>query len=119
MRKAHLQRAGAAILSSHSEGHGGQGQFTQGERSINDARRDKPHVCDVKGCDRGFSSPHDLRRHQRSRHGIDGKGAEAIYYKCTLNACQKKDKRFSRLDNFNQHLDRVHGRKCKEDMHTW
>jgi hypothetical protein len=71
------------------------------------------HICPVKSCERsksgsGFSSPHDLRRHKASKHGDAG-----TVYRCTSASCLKRDKVWTRMDNFRQHI-----KKHQDDPET-
>lgn len=71
-------------------------------------RHTKPHVCRHPGCSRngeGFSTRNDLVRHSSSVHGTPG---GKVWY-CMAPNCQKPDKPWPRLDNFKQHLIRMHG----------
>ena len=69
----------------------------------------KPFVCEVEGCKRdgrGFSTSNDLDRHKKSVHGIVVANSKS--YKCAADGCQNKLKVWPRLDNFKQHIDRMH-----------
>lgn len=70
-------------------------------------KHDKPFKCEVPGCKRteGFTTTNDLDRHQRSLHrkGIDKKS-----YRCAVENCRNKEKTWPRLDNFKQHVERMH-----------
>ena len=64
--------------------------------------------CPRKG--KGFTTVNDLERHQKTVHHIQperqrGKNRE---YKCFAPGCPKHDKEWPRLDNFKQHLIRMH-----------
>lgn len=70
-------------------------------------RHTKPHKCKHPGCSRqveGFSTRNDLVRHTSSVHGT---GGSKIWF-CMAPGCQKPDKSWPRLDNFKQHLIRMH-----------
>jgi hypothetical protein len=69
----------------------------------------KVFVCDIEGCKRsgkGFSTTNDLDRHKKSVHGIDF--AKTKSYRCAADDCQNKTKVWPRLDNFKQHIERMH-----------
>lgn len=78
-------------------------------------KHEKPHRCDVPGCTRteGFSTPNDVDRHKRSCH--PEQSANGKYFRCIIDGCRKKDKKWPRADNFRQHLKRVHKREARED----
>jgi hypothetical protein len=62
-----------------------------------------------KGCKRGgkgFSTTNDLDRHKKSVHGIGVTYSKS--YRCAADGCQNKHKVWPRLDNFKQHIDRMH-----------
>jgi hypothetical protein len=70
------------------------------------ARHNKPHVCSHAGCQKRFATPNDLSRHAKSVHAITVHGSKS--YKCCAKGCTKADKVWPRLDNFKQHLVRMH-----------
>lgn len=74
----------------------------------------KEFVCDVGGCKRGnegFSTVNDLDRHKKSVHKIGMANSKS--WKCTAKSCKSKSKIWPRLDNFKQHIERMHK---EEDM---
>lgn len=74
-------------------------------------RHTKPFTCPKEGCARreGFSTSNDLERHMKSKHPDDfPMDRLSDFYRCPINGCRFKDKRFPRLDNFRSHLKRVH-----------
>ncbi len=62
------------------------------------------------GCTRvcGFATPNDLDRHKRSKHGLTAGSGPSRYWKCASRACENKNKEWPRLDNFRQHVERMH-----------
>ncbi|KAN0107996.1 hypothetical protein V8E51_007738 [Hyaloscypha variabilis] len=72
----------------------------------------KPFVCTVPGCPRtqGFAKTNDLQRHMLSKHSELNSNITALkMYRCQVPGCKfKKDKSWPRLDNFRNHLKRVH-----------
>ena len=70
-------------------------------------KHEKPFKCKEPGCKRteGFTTTNDLERHQRSLHrkGIDKKS-----YRCAIENCRNREKTWPRLDNFKQHVERMH-----------
>ena len=73
-------------------------------------RHEKPHKCDVLGCTRkeGFTSANDLDRHKKSKHNITPTHGSDRSYKCAAEQCKKKVKIWPRLDNFRQHVLKIH-----------
>lgn len=74
------------------------------------ARHLKEHVCMVPNCSRGngFATINDLERHQKTRHNMQPAHGKSINYKCFGDSCPKHEKVWPRLDNFKQHLARMH-----------
>jgi hypothetical protein len=72
-------------------------------------KHEKPHRCEVAGCARtqGFTAMNDLIRHQKSVHKMHGTG-KTKSYKCAAPNCRNPEKEWPRLDNFKQHLTRMH-----------
>ncbi|KAH7060611.1 hypothetical protein B0J12DRAFT_695972 [Macrophomina phaseolina] len=73
----------------------------------------KPWTCDEPDCSRkeGFTTINDLKRHQKSVHKIGGMSKS---FRCVADRCRNKDKLWPRLDNFKQHINRMH--KDEYDM---
>lgn len=75
-------------------------------------RHKRPFVCGHPDCPRsstGFATKNDLDRHIRSKHPqdrLDGRPGQVHF--CVLEACQAKNRRFPRLDNYRNHLKRIH-----------
>ncbi|KAJ8112370.1 hypothetical protein OPT61_g5249 [Boeremia exigua] len=72
-------------------------------------RHEKKFVCDVPDCKRegkGFSTVNDLERHKKSVHKIGI--AKSKSYQCAAAKCANSTKIWPRLDNFKQHLERMH-----------
>ncbi|RMZ80724.1 hypothetical protein DV738_g2596, partial [Chaetothyriales sp. CBS 135597] len=73
------------------------------------ARHSRQHRCVEDNCPRaqiGFATINDLYRHEKSVHGKHvGKSRS---YKCFAPGCAKASKLWPRLDNFKQHLIRMH-----------
>ncbi|KAL5449444.1 hypothetical protein PMIN06_006824 [Paraphaeosphaeria minitans] len=81
-------------------------------------KHDKPHACDVQGCRRvaqgkGFTTINDLQRHKKSVHRI---GVERDSYQCASDHCRNRSKIWPRLDNFKQHITRMHGDEDETDL---
>jgi hypothetical protein len=68
----------------------------------------KPFKCDMPNCKRateGFTTTNDLDRHKKSVHRI---GLKTKSYQCAAEHCRNKEKIWPRLDNFKQHVERMH-----------
>lgn len=65
--------------------------------------------CSEPGCKRagqGFSTINDLDRHKKSVHRIGISISKS--YRCAASECTNKEKIWPRLDNFRQHVERMH-----------
>ncbi|UPX11576.1 uncharacterized protein EKO05_0002175 [Ascochyta rabiei] len=72
-------------------------------------KHDKAFVCTIQGCKRngkGFATVNDLDRHRKSVHKIDSHRTKS--YRCAHDDCRNKPKIWPRLDNFKQHIGRMH-----------
>ncbi|KAF2682432.1 hypothetical protein K458DRAFT_405700 [Lentithecium fluviatile CBS 122367] len=81
-------------------------------------KHDKPHVCDHPGCRRaisgkGFTTINDLQRHKKSVHRI---GVQKDSYQCASENCRNRGKIWPRLDNFKQHISRMHKGEDEADL---
>lgn len=73
------------------------------------ARHSRVYRCVEEGCPRssiGFATINDLYRHEKSVHGKHV--GKSRMYKCFAPGCAKASKLWPRLDNFKQHLIRMH-----------
>ncbi|KAF2498340.1 hypothetical protein BU16DRAFT_558402 [Lophium mytilinum] len=78
----------------------------------------KPHKCTVRNCrrgSRGFTTINDLNRHKKSVHNIST-GTTTKSYQCASEHCRNKGKIWPRLDNFKQHIHRMHKDEDVEDL---
>ena len=69
----------------------------------------KNFTCSENSCKRagqGFSTINDLDRHRKSVHKIGVTNSKS--YMCAAASCTNKDKIWPRLDNFKQHVQRMH-----------
>ncbi|KAI1416285.1 hypothetical protein F5Y13DRAFT_154987 [Hypoxylon sp. FL1857] len=69
----------------------------------------RPYKCTVPGCEKldGFTYGGGLSRHEREVHGKHGGPKNALY--CPHGNCKRHDgKVFTRMENLNEHLRRVH-----------
>ena len=72
-------------------------------------KHDRPHRCKLEGCEKlpGFTYGGGLLRHQREVHGQHGGPRNPL--NCPHTSCKRHTgKGFSRLENLNEHLRRVH-----------
>ena len=78
-------------------------------------RHEKPFRCDVLGCTRteGFTTSNDLDRHKKSIHKI---GLSDKSYQCASEKCKSKTKVWPRLDNFKQHIERIHRDEDEDEL---
>lgn len=77
---------------------------------------EKPHKCNIPGCTRteGFGTTNDLNRHKASVHKIILSVSRK--FKCAAPGCKAPGKLWLRLDNFKQHLERMHKGVDVDDM---
>jgi hypothetical protein len=74
-------------------------------------KHEKNFYCDFQNCKRaaeGFGTVNDLNRHKKSVHKLSSHGAMTKSFRCKAKGCEKIDKEWPRLDNFKQHVIRVH-----------
>jgi hypothetical protein len=79
-------------------------------RRKHEARHKKQFICDEPNCQRkeGFGTKNDLERHKKCvHHKIPDRGPKKKY-KCFGDHCVRQHKLWPRLDNFRQHLGRIH-----------
>lgn len=71
--------------------------------------RIKEHKCTHAQCTReqGFGSPHDLQRHQRTKHPASFQSPWPPGYFCMAETCNRT-KLWPRLDNLRQHIAKIH-----------
>lgn len=102
------------------EGRASFGLFRTSQHSRTDPKAGGPYVCHIPLCPQGFksfSSLSDLQRHQKSAHGIQPNRPSATRdYKCFGTNCPRRDKVWPRLDNFKQHLIRMHKDEDTDDL---
>jgi hypothetical protein len=70
--------------------------------SVHNGAGRETNVCN--SCGAGFRSPHDLRRHEASRHNIT-----AALFRCGMINCRSKNKIWKRKDNLKEHVRKQHG----------
>lgn len=79
-------------------------------------KHQKPFTCDIPNCKRGgqgFTTVNDLDRHKKSVHQI---GLRNKSYQCASETCRNKEKIWPRLDNFKQHIERMHRDENEIDL---
>lgn len=72
-------------------------------------KHERPYICSFKECEKisGFTYSGGLLRHEREVHGKHGGPKKAL--NCPHASCKRnKGKGFSRLENLQEHLRRVH-----------
>jgi hypothetical protein len=72
-------------------------------------KHDRPYKCTTEGCEKlpGFTYSGGLLRHEREVHGKHGGPRNS--FNCPHPNCKRNaGKGFSRLENLNEHLRRVH-----------
>lgn len=62
-------------------------------------------------CDTTFATPYELSRHLKTVH----KQATTTY-RCVAAVCKKRDKLWTRVDNFRQHIRKSHKDEGEEDL---
>ena len=70
----------------------------------------------MPNCARDFAMKHDLRRHIMSVHDLRMCGILNKVYKCASEHCKKRDKLWPRLDNFKQHVLKMHKEESPNDL---
>lgn len=75
-----------------------------------DARHRKLFKCDEPNCPRkeGFGTINDLARHKKCVHNKEPERGPKMMYLCFGKNCPRPNKKWPRLDNFKQHLSRMH-----------
>jgi hypothetical protein len=82
-------------------------------------KHEKPYRCEIRGCRRGpkgFTTVNDLNRHKKSVHRI---GSTTKSYQCASEHCRNKEKIWPRLDNFKQHVNRMHNDEDASELIKW
>ncbi|KAJ5623775.1 Zinc finger C2H2 [Penicillium lagena] len=81
------------------------------DKRKHDARHRKLFKCDESNCTRteGFGTINDLARHKKCVHNKKPERGPKMVYMCFGKQCFRRDKTWPRLDNFKQHITRMHG----------
>ncbi|KAL2869960.1 putative C2H2 finger domain protein [Aspergillus lucknowensis] len=85
------------------------------DKRKHEARHKKLFKCDEPNCTRkeGFGTINDLARHKKCVHKKEPERGPKVLYMCFGHNCPRSNKKWPRLDNFRQHLARMHN---NEDM---
>ncbi|PLB37195.1 putative C2H2 finger domain protein [Aspergillus candidus] len=80
------------------------------DKRKHEARHKKSFKCDEPNCSRkeGFGTINDLARHKKCVHKQEPERGPKVLYLCFGEDCPRRNKRWPRLDNFRQHLARMH-----------
>ncbi|KAJ6145251.1 hypothetical protein N7470_009146 [Penicillium chermesinum] len=88
------------------------------DKRKHEARHDKQYKCNEPGCTRkeGFGTANDLERHRKCVHGKAPERGPSVMYKCFGKDCPRAEKQWPRLDNFKQHLNRMHKNEDQKEL---
>ncbi|PTU23814.1 hypothetical protein P175DRAFT_0496941 [Aspergillus ochraceoroseus IBT 24754] len=95
------------------------------DKRKHEARHKKLFKCDEPNCSRkeGFGTINDLARHKKCVHKRDPERGPKVLYMCFGQNCPRRNKKWPRLDNFRQHLARMHNDEDVEELlrksHEW
>ncbi|KAJ5902396.1 Zinc finger C2H2 [Penicillium taxi] len=80
------------------------------DKRKHEARHQKLFKCDEPNCSRkeGFGTINDLARHKKCVHKKEPERGPKMMYMCFGRNCPRPNKKWPRLDNFKQHLSRMH-----------
>ena len=67
-------------------------------------------------CSKSFSTRQNTERHMKSVHKITPKHGTDRSFRCAALNCLKKDKSWSRLDNFRAHCNRMHKNEDLDEL---
>ncbi|KAL1965978.1 hypothetical protein VTN77DRAFT_4918 [Rasamsonia byssochlamydoides] len=88
------------------------------DKKKHEARHKREWKCDEPHCTRkeGFGTINDLERHKKCVHRkIPDRGPKKVYM-CFGKNCRRSSKKWPRLDNFRQHLQRVHPKENADEL---
>ncbi|KAJ5658119.1 uncharacterized protein N7484_001768 [Penicillium longicatenatum] len=88
------------------------------DKRKHEARHRKLFKCDEPNCPRkeGFGTINDLARHKKCVHNKEPERGPKMMYLCYGKNCPRPSKRWPRLDNFKQHLSRMHAEEDGEKL---
>ncbi|KAB8267735.1 hypothetical protein BDV30DRAFT_219477 [Aspergillus minisclerotigenes] len=95
------------------------------DKRKHEARHRKLFKCDEPGCTRkeGFGTINDLARHKKCVHKQEPERGPKVLYMCFGRNCPRRGKEWPRLDNFRQHLSRMHNDEDTNELlkrsHDW
>ncbi|PYH99519.1 C2H2 type zinc finger domain protein [Aspergillus ellipticus CBS 707.79] len=95
------------------------------DKRKHEARHKKLFKCDEPNCTRkeGFGTINDLARHKKCVHKQEPERGPKVLYMCFGHNCPRRTKKWPRLDNFRQHLARMHNDEDVDDLlkksHEW
>lgn len=83
-----------------------------------EARHQKLFRCEEPNCTRkqGFGTLNDLARHKKCVHHQEPERGPKVVYKCFAENCWRRNKKWPRLDNFRQHLARMHNEEDEGEL---
>ncbi|KAJ6013994.1 hypothetical protein N7540_008585 [Penicillium herquei] len=86
------------------------------DKRKHEARHRKLFKCDEPNCPRkeGFGTINDLARHKKCVHNKEPERGPKMMYLCFGKDCPRPNKKWPRLDNFKQHLSRMHAEEDAE-----
>ncbi|KAL2794085.1 hypothetical protein BJX66DRAFT_338226 [Aspergillus keveii] len=88
------------------------------DKRKHEARHKKLFKCDEPNCARkeGFGTINDLARHKKCVHKKEPERGPKVLYMCFGHNCPRSNKKWPRLDNFRQHLARMHNTEDTEAL---
>ncbi|KAL4888699.1 hypothetical protein BDV59DRAFT_136847 [Aspergillus ambiguus] len=95
------------------------------DKRKHEARHRKLFKCDEPNCTRkeGFGTINDLARHKKCVHKQEPERGPKVLYMCFGQDCPRQNKKWPRLDNFRQHLARMHTDEDTDELlrksHDW
>ncbi|KAL3252730.1 hypothetical protein ABHI18_009921 [Aspergillus niger] len=95
------------------------------DKRKHEARHKKLFKCDEPNCTRkeGFGTINDLARHKKCVHKQEPERGPKVLYMCFGHNCPRRNKKWPRLDNFRQHLARMHSDEDVDELlrrsHEW
>ncbi|KAL4872185.1 hypothetical protein BDV12DRAFT_151500 [Aspergillus spectabilis] len=95
------------------------------DKRKHEARHKKLFKCDEPNCTRkeGFGTINDLARHKKCVHKKEPERGPKVLYMCFGRNCPRSNKKWPRLDNFRQHLARMHNNEDIDELlrrsHEW
>ncbi|KAJ5088189.1 hypothetical protein N7456_011805 [Penicillium angulare] len=90
------------------------------DKRKHEARHRKLFKCDEPNCPRkeGFGTINDLARHKKCVHNKEPERGPKMMFLCFGKNCPRPNKKWPRLDNFKQHLSRMHPDEDAEKLRS-